>query len=271
MTVINYKFTGQIPVIFHNLRGYDSHLIMQGLSRVQNKEVNCISNNMKKYISFSIGKLDFIDSLQFMNSSLGLLVGNLAKEGPTMFYHLQTKSFFSSVKGSIRMIAWTVNPNLNKQAYLLKNQLRDENSDEDYLHAQLVFSTFNLRNLGEYHHLYLKSDVLLLADVFENVRSIYLNYNELDPCHSYTSPGLAWQARLKMSNVELELLPDPDMYLFVEKGLRGGISMVSNRYSKANNPYISEYNREDERKCVTYLDANSLYGWAMSQALPIGW
>ena len=219
-----------------------------------------------------------------MNSSLERLVGNLAKEGPTMFHHLQKQIqdiqdqdqiILLLRKGVYRYDYMDSESTFEETSLPTKeafyNRLRDENiSDEDYLHAQLVFSTFNLRNLGEYHDLYLKSDVLLLADVFENFRSICLNYYELDPCHFYTSPGLAWQACLKMSNVELELLTDPDMYLFVQEGLHGGISMISNRYSKANNPYmyISEYNPEDERKYVTYLDANNLCGWAMSQVLP---
>ena len=94
-------------------------------------------------------------------------------------------------------------------------------------------------------------------------------YN-LDPCHFYTSPGLAWQACLKMTDVEIELLTNPDMYLFIEEGLRGGISMISNRYSKTNNPYVPGYNSNQEASYVMYLDANNLYGWAMSQLLPSG-
>ena len=76
---LNFQFTGRIPVILHNLRGYDSHLIMQGTGKLKNKTINCIPNNMEKYISFSIGHLDFLDSLQFMNASLEKLTSNLAK------------------------------------------------------------------------------------------------------------------------------------------------------------------------------------------------
>lgn len=127
------------------------------------------------------------------------------------------------------------------------------------MHASRVFEAFSCQNMGDYHDLYIKSDVLLLADVFENFRNVCLKAYNLDPCHFYTSPGLAWQACLKMTEVELELLTGPDMYLFEEgEGLRGGISMISNRFSRANNPY------------VMYLDANNFYGWAMSQPLPTG-
>ena len=248
---LNYKFTGRIPVIFHNLRGYDSHLLMEGLGKVKHEEINSLPNNMEKYISFSIGNLDFIDSLQFMNSSLEKLVSNLAKEGSSKLYHLKKHMPQDEDKFVDLLLRKGVYPYdymdkaekfeetqlPSKEAFY--SQLRDgEISDNDYTHAQNVYTAFNLRNLGEYHDLYLKSDVLLLADVFENFCSICLNYYELDPCHFYTSLGLAWQACLKMTNVELELLTDPDMYLFVEEGLRGGISMISNRFSKANNPRV---------------------------------
>ena len=114
----------------------------------------------------------------------------------------------------------------------------------------------------------MKSDVLLLADVFENFREICLNYYKLDPAHFYTAPGLSWAACLKMTKVELELLTDVDMHLFIEEGLRGGISVICNRYSKANNKYLPNYRQDEESKYIIYLDANNLYGWAMSQPLP---
>jgi hypothetical protein len=90
----------------------------------------------------------------------------------------------------------------------------------------------------------------------------------LDPAHFYTAPGLAWQAALKMTGVNLELLTDPDMHLFIERGLRGGISMISQRYAKANNPHVEDYDESQPRNYLIYLNANNLYGWSMSQALP---
>ncbi|XP_028416044.1 uncharacterized protein LOC114539626 [Dendronephthya gigantea] len=277
---LNYSFTGRIPVILHNLRGYDSHLIMQGLGKLKEKKINCIPNNTEKYISFSIDNLDYIDSLQFMNASLEKLVSNLAKDGVEKFPIL--KKYIDSDKISLLLrkgvypydymdcIERFEKPILPpKESFY--NVLNDEHiSDEDYAHATNVFNKFSCRNMGDYHDLYLTSDVLLLADVFENFRSVCLKAYNLDPCHFYTSPGLAWQACLKMTEVELELLTDPDMYLFIEEGLRGGISMISNRYGKANNPYIPDYDPEKETSYVMYLDANNLYGWAMSQPLPTG-
>ena len=115
----------------------------------------------------------------------------------------------------------------------------------------------------------MKSDVLLLADVFENFRGICLNYYKLDSAHFYTAPGLSWAACLKMTKVELELLTDVDMHLFIEEGLWGGISVICNRYSKANNKYLPNFSLDEESKYIIYLDANNLYGWAMSQPLPV--
>ena len=143
-------------------------------------------------------------------------------------------------------------------------------TDEEYNHAQTVWDTFELKTMGEYHNLYLQSDVLLLADVFENFRKTCLEYYRLDPCHYFTSPGLSWDAMLKMTDVKLELITNIDMYQFVEKGLRGGISYIANRYGKANNKYMQNHNPNEESKHLMYLDANNLYGWAMSQYLPTG-
>ena len=124
--------------------------------------------------------------------------------------------------------------------------------------------------MGEYHDLYLASDILLLADVFENFRKTCLKYYKLDPCHYFTSPGLSWDAMLKMTNIKLELMTDIDMFQFIEKGLRGGISYIANRHGEANNKYMKEYDEKAPSKYIMYLDANNLYGWAMSQYLPTG-
>jgi len=149
--------------------------------------------------------------------------------------------------------------------------LNDTNiSEEEYNHAQEVWNAFKIQNLGEYHDLYLKTDVLLLADVFQNFREACQNYYKLDPCHYMTSPGLSWDAMLKMTGIKLELISDIDMQLFIEKGLRGGISSIAHRHGKANNKYMTDYNPGEENSYLMYLDANNLYGWAMSQALPTG-
>ena len=140
--------------------------------------------------------------------------------------------------------------------------------DIDYRHGNNVFKIFKLKNLREYRDLYVQSDTLLLADVFENFRNKCLEVYELDPTHFLSLPGLAWQACLKKMNMELELLTDYDMLLMVEEGVRGGICHSIHRYAKANNKYMKDYNKNIESSYIQYLDANNLYGWAMSQKLP---
>ena len=143
-------------------------------------------------------------------------------------------------------------------------------TDDDYKHAQQVWDTFDCRNIGDYHDIYLRTDVLLLADVFENFRRTALSTYDLDPAHYYTLPGYSWDALLKSTNVSLELITDPDMYLFIENGLRGGISMVSHRHARANNLQMENYDPSQPNSYLMYLDSNNLYGWAMSQAMPTG-
>ena len=143
-------------------------------------------------------------------------------------------------------------------------------SAEDYSHAQAVWREFDICTLGEYSDLYLKTDVLLLADVFENFRSDCHRAYDLDPAHYYTAPGLTWDAMFKHTGIELQLLTDIDMVLFVERGIRGGISQCSNRYSRANNLYVADYNPTEDTTYLIYYDVNNLYGWAMMQHLPYG-
>ena len=110
--------------------------------------------------------------------------------------------------------------------------------------------------MGEYHDLYLRTDVLLLADVFEAYRDTSMKYYGLDPAHYFTAPGMSWDALLRNTGVKLELLTDIDQHLFIEKGIRGGISMVSRRYAKANNPTCSGYDDAKPNTWISYLDAN---------------
>ena len=132
-----------------------------------------------------------------------------------------------------------------------------------------MWGVFEIKNLGEYRDLYVKSDTLLLSDVFENFRNKSIEMYELDPIYFVSSPGLAWQACLKKARVKLELLTDYDMLLMIEKGIRGGICQATHRYAKANNKYMKNYDKNIESSYIEYLDANNLYGWAMSQKLPV--
>ena len=281
----------KIPVIFHNLRGYDSHFIMQQIGEIAKKHayknkrgeechmnINCIPNNMEKYLAFMLGNhLVFLDSFQFMSSSLDNLIKNLPDEAFKYTKQEFKKEQFNLMKqkgiypydhmDSFDRFNETKLP-IQQDFYSILNN--EHISDEQYKHAQNVWDTFNLKTMGDCHDLYLKSDILLLADVFENFRKTCLQYYKLDPCHYFTSPGLSWDAMLKMTDIKLELMVDIDMFQFIEKGMRGGISYIANRYGKANNKYMKNYDEKTPSKYIMYLDANNLNGWAMSQYLPTG-
>ena len=140
---------------------------------------------------------------------------------------------------------------------------------KDYAHAQKVFQELKLKHLGDYHDLYVQSDTLLLADVFENFRNKCTEIYELDPAHFLSAPGLEWQVCLKKTRVKLGLLLDIDMLLILEKGIRGGIFNSIHKYAKAKNKYMKNYDKGKESSYLEYLDANNLYEWAMSQKLPV--
>ena len=290
---LKYRIPNFTPVLFHNLSGYDSHLFIKNLG-VTEGNINCIPNNEEKYISFSkdivVGEytnkngkvvdvkqqLRFVDSFKFMASSLDKLVENLNKNccvNTGKFYKGKQLSLlmrkgvypYEYASSCERFNDEQLPP---KEAFYSK--LSDEViSDDDYKHAQEVWDEFDMKTFKDYHDLYNVSDVLLLADVFDNFRGVCMENYHLDPAWYYTAPGLAWDAALKITEVELQLLSDRDMLLMIEKGIRGGISMISNRHGKANNSYMEdEYDDKRATKYITYLDANNLYGWAMYKPLP---
>ena len=117
---------------------------------------------------------------------------------------------------------------------------------------------FKIKKLGKHHDLYLKTDILLLCDVFEKFIKTCLEYYSLDPCHYFSSPGLSWDAMLKMTGIKLQLIDNINIHLFIEKGMRGGISYISKRYSKS-----------DDNNTIVYWDANNLYCWGMIQSSPV--
>ena len=279
-----------VPVLFHNLEGYDSHLFVKSLGLSEGK-INCIPKTDEKYISFSKeivmetftdknGKeqkktleIRFLDSLKFTLKSLDSLVEGLKSDQfKTLEKEMGTNELLKK-KGVFPYEFMTSFEKLNVNELPPKNEFYSELNntditDEEYKHAQNVWKTFKCETMKDYHNLYLKTDVMLLTDVMENYRNVCIDNYELDPLWYYTAPGLAWDAALKISNVKLELITDPNMYLMVENGIRGGVSTIIKRYAKANNPYMQEYNPEEENVYIPYLDANNLYGWAMSKPLP---
>ena len=130
-------------------------------------------------------------------------------------------------------------------------------TDEDYKHANKVWSTFNIKNVGKYHDLYVQTDTLQLAEIFENFRKACNKKYQLDPAHFVSAPALAWQACLKKTDVKLELLTDIDMLLMFEQRIRAGISQAIHKYAKANNKYMKNYNKNIPSSYLMYLDANT--------------
>ena len=229
-------------------------------------------------MAFLLGNhLTFTDSFQFMSSSLDKLVSNLPKDD--LIY--TSKAFkgkrldLMSQKGVYPYDYMDSFEKFNEKELPTKDQfysiLNDQHiTNDECNHAKEVWNTFMIRTLGDYHDLYLVSNMLLLTDISENFRKTYMQYYKLDPCHYFTSPGLSWDAMLKMTNIKLELMTDIDMFQFIEKGMRSGVSYIANRYGNAKNKYMKEYNEKAPSKYIMYLDANNLYGWAMSQYLPTG-
>ena len=301
----------KVPVVFHNLTGYDSHLIIKAYER--SEKLECIPNTSEKYISFSMGNtIKFIDSCRFLSSSLENLVFSLI-DNPTdkskkyiehdKLSDIQKTQLLLNIskkcKHTLRHMGLNVDDVNDHEKILLMVQkgvypydymcsndkfndakLPSKNdfynllnkkhiSDSDYERATKVWNIYEMKTMRDYHDLYLRSDVLLLADVFDNFRELSLNIYELDPANYYTAPGLAWDAALLMSGVQLDLFTEQDMHLFIENGLRGGMSTAVHRYSNVSDDANKSDALNELKKSIMYLDANNLYGWAMCQNMPV--
>lgn len=277
---INYNLKNfKLPVFVHNLKGYDSHLILKELSNPSKYNIGCIAMNSEKYMQFNIGKVVFKDSFNFMSSGLEKLSSNLEFDDFKI-----TRADFPDDEDAKLMTKKGVYPydymdGPDKFADVnlppidaFYSILNDENIKvEDYERAQKVFERFGCKNMKDYHDLYLLTDVDILADVFQKFRhTSYATYG-IDPTWYVSLPSYAWDCAMKVTDIELELLTDANKYLFFERGIRGGVSMVTHRHAKANNKYMGEqYDPMEENSYIGYLDANNLYGWAMSQPLPTG-
>ena len=216
---------------------------------------SCTENNRceqcKKLIEGLIEK--FPSVYQFCNGNLNKFV-LLLRKGSYPYEDINSWEKFDET------------PLPDKKAFYSNLNLEDI-SNGDYAHAQKVWDVFKIKTLAEYHDLYVQSDTLLPEDVFEDFRNMCLKICGLDPVCFVSASGLAWQACLKKTEVKLELITDYDMLLMIEKGIRGGICQAVHRYAKANNKYMIDYDKSIESSYIEYLDANNLYGWAMSQKL----
>ncbi|XP_067208480.1 uncharacterized protein [Linepithema humile] len=206
---LNYKDSHVIPVIFHNLSGYDAHFIIKDVANAFEDNVELLPLTKKRYISFTKNVKDTMDQKSKLCIKLRSLTGETV-------------------------------------------------SESDYAHATNVWQIFSIEDLGQYSDLYLKTDVLLLADIFENFRNTCIKSYGLDPAQYYTLPGYTWDAMLKYTGIKFELLTDIDIVLFVERGIRGGLSQCSNRYAAANNKYMPSYDPSEPSSGAFALGAHAL-------------
>ena len=282
---LKLKIPRKLPIIFHNLEGYDGHKIFKELNNFDNIDIQVIPRTSEKYMSIIVNRnIVFLDSNQFYKGKLDNHASNLEDSD---FKHLISEFSIDKLEILKRKGAYPYEwvDSYEKFDYKelppkecfyssLKDGKRDNDngqiSNEKHLSLKNEWEELGFNTFRDFHNHYFKKDVLLLADVFEKFISTSLNNYNLDPCHYFSAPGLSWDAMLKMTKVKLEKISDADIHLFIEKGMRGGISYINKRYSKANNENCPNYDKEKLLKYINYLDMNNLYGYAMSQYLPYG-
>lgn len=247
-----------ITVVLHNLRRYDSHIIMREIGNAcetVGMELKVIARAMEDYTTFylqpkgrnrSAWRIRFIDRVQFLSASLEKLVDTLSDEQfVSMNQHFDDKAMKLLTRKGVFPYDYLDSPaKLSDTEPISQSQFYNkltetDISDDDYQHYLTVWKEMGIKTFQDYLELYLATDVLLLADVFEAFRKFAIDKYGLDPCHYSTLPGFAWDACLKMTGVELELLTDPDMYIFMESGIRGGMAYIPKRYAKAGEPGVN--------------------------------
>ena len=274
------------PIFFHNLSKYDAHHLLKYIEIQSEEKMTVIPCNSETYISYSffvpVGKskddkllyeeFRFLDSFRFLSGSLETLATTLetkdyiqlCKHFPKHAEILQKKGVFpySYLDSFEKLFEESLHYYGDQWINSLSGQI--EVSEEDVQHADKVWNIIGCKNFGDYLMLYLKTDVILLADVFEKCRRLFHQVYGLDPCHYYSAPNISWDAMLKTSKVKLDLLSGIDMLLFCERAIRGGLNGIGEkRYMKANNKYLHDF---DEGKPNTYgrfLDVVNLYGGTM--------
>jgi len=281
-TIVN----NDLIVVFHNLRNYDGHFIIQEAHHYTD-DVKVIAQSLEKYMTMSFCNLKFIDSFMFMSTSLEKLVDALKTDGKIdnfnyMKEYWGDKAELLTQKG-IYPYSYVKNDSVFDESLPIKKEFYDtltksDIKDEDYKHAQKVYKIMNCQNFGDYHDIYLKCDVLLLADIFENFRNISSLYYNLDPCNYISTPSLSWDAMILNcdkaykkvgKHFSLGLIYDDETREFIEQSKRGGIVNVGTmRHAIANNKYMKNYDKTKLSSFIAYLDANNLYGLAMSSFLP---
>ena len=274
---LKYTVPRKIPILFHNLKNFDSHLIISALQPHLFKRIQIIPHNIEKFTAFTADSFIFLDSYAFLASSLDALSSNLLPpdKNPLILQLFKSEDIpFISNKGTLpydyldclEKFDEVDLPSIDK----FYNKLYErEMKPEEYEKVKNFWQHFQCKDLGHFQDIYLKTDVVLLAAVFERFRRMTIFEFGLDPCHYFSSPGLTWAAMLRYTKAEIELLTDVDMLMMIEKGIRGGMTSCNLRYCKANNKYLDDWDESEESTFISYLDVNNLYGYALSQPLPI--
>ncbi len=280
---VNYKDFYMLPVFFHNLSGYDGHMLIKEIAGNEEKygKLDVLPRTKENYISFSLWRKEsemrirFVDTYRFMSLSLDILAKNLKTDKHILRKEFPNDEDFQLVtqKGHFPYEWLSSEEKLDQTTLPSQEEFYNKFTEsgitnEDYAHAQLTWQHFGHRTMREYLMLYLRVDVCLLVDVFEAFRKQCLNVYGLDPAYYFTAPSLAMDAALKLSQIQLQMLMDVDMLHFFEESIRGGISQCSGRFAKANVPGSQDFETDKPPMELAHLDANNLYGWAMSQPLP---
>ena len=265
-----------VPVLFHNFKNFDSHLLLKEIKSGYFEKIKVIPQTIEKFLAIFLDDYTFLDFFAYLTSSLDKLGESVSQMIKTHFLLQCFKPEdlpLVSQKGaipfdyldSIEKFQETELPPKHKFYNVLKQSFI---SDEVYDRLKQMWTHFNCKTMQDFCDIYLKIDVLLLAAIFEEFRDMSFAEFDLDPAHFFSVPGLTWCAAMKHTKATLELLTEPDHLLFVEKGIRGGITCVMERYAEANNPEMSSYDQTKNTSYIAYLDVNNLYGFALRQSLP---
>jgi hypothetical protein len=268
----------KIPVLAHNLKHYDGHIVASALGLVSDiTKIKCIAQNMETYISFGFYNIQFKDSFMFLSTGLDTLIKNLdASEMHITKKYIPDRMYPFMKAKSVYPYEWVSSAacfdyNGLPPIELFYSHLSQSNLKQtDYDQGVKEYGVLECKNFGDFHDYYLKKDVLQLADIIQSYRRLSVTNYGLDPMWYYSLPHIAWDAMLKKTGISLDYISDMELHDMIESGLRGGISMCSKRKSVANNPLCPDFDETKPRTYISYLDANNLYGGCMCMPLPTG-
>ena len=282
-----------ITVLAHNMSGFDGPLILSLLKQDmfdpdEDMNLRALGKSRTNYITFSFSNFKFIDTLNFLPGSLDSLVANLRTLGSPKKHFAALYDYFSEFSDeAVKMLlckgaypyeavdSWDyfTRSKVPPLRHFASNFLKFESktfTEEDYSRVKEIWKAFNCKNFGEYHDIYLKTDVLLLSSVFQNYRDLNYDNFQIDPTHYLTAPSLSWACMLKSTEIKLELIRDVDMSNLFELNLRGGITGLTQRKAKANHEFCENYQSDLDYSYLTQFDVNNLYGYQMLSILPYG-